>query len=242
MRIVVCDDEVAEVEQICSMVQTVCKKKNVAAEVRGLTDYKRFLEDMAKVRADIVLLDICLGMHNGVEAARILRRFNEDCGIIFVTSSREYAVEAFEVTAADYIIKPVTTKKLEEALQRTRFFPTKKKYLHIMVAYSELRILIDDILYLETVGRKTRLHVKNGAIVDSGITLTRISEQLRDEPQFFSCYRGIMVNADYVQSLDEKGVTLSGQHLPISIKRFGEIRGCYHEYLIRKVRCDYRSE
>ena len=114
----VCDDETAEVELLCSMVRAFCEERDVDAEVRGISDYKRFLEDMAKVRADIVLLDICMGTHNGVEAARVLRRFNEECAVIFVTSSREYAVEAFEVSAAHYVVKPVTPQKLQEALGR----------------------------------------------------------------------------------------------------------------------------
>lgn len=238
MRIVVCDDEGAEVDKLCSLVQELLRTRELVAEVRGITDYKRFLEDMSKVRADIVLLDVCMGEHNGIEAARVLRRFNEDCMIIFVTSSREYAVEAFEVTAAHYLVKPVTHEKLEAALARTRFFSSKRKHLHVTVDYADLRVPLDDILYIETVGRKTRLYLKNGSSIDAGMTLVRISEQLLEEPQFFSCYRGIIVNADYVQSLAEEGLSLKGtvQLLPVSRKRFGEIRRYYHEYLILKVR------
>ena len=167
----------------------------------------------------------------------MLRQFNEDCAIIFVTSSRDYAVEAFDVTAAHYVIKPVTPEKLQTALTRTRFFQTKKKHLHVMADYTELRVLLDDILYMETVERKTRLHLASGATVDSSMSLARLLEQLSAEPQFFSCYRGIVVNADYVQTLDESGVTLPDKRqLPVSGKRYAEIRRQYHEYLIRKIR------
>lgn len=237
MRIVVCDDEAAEVEKLCCMVRKLCDDQAVAVDVRGITNYKRFLEDMAKVRADIVLLDICMGPHNGIEAARVLRQFNEDCAVIFVTSSRDYAVEAFEVTAAHYVIKPVTLEKLQTALTRTRFFRTKKEYLNVMADYTELRVPLDDILYMETVERKTQLHLVSGATVDSSMSLARLSERLLTAPQFFSCYRGIMVNADYVQALDEAGVTLPEKlRLPVSAKRYAEIRRQYHEYLIRKIR------
>ena len=237
MRIVVCDDEAVEVEKLCSMIHRLCAEREMTAEVRGMTNYKRFLEDMAKVRADIVLLDICMGPHNGIEAARVLRQFNEDCAVIFVTSSRDYAVEAFEVTAAHYVIKPITPGKLQTALERTRFFQTKKKYLHVTVDYTELRVPLDDILYLETVERKTRLHLVSTATVDSGTSLARLSEQLQAEPQFIACYRGILVNADYVQALDDENITLPNNlRLPISGKRYAEIRRQYHEYLILKVR------
>ncbi len=238
MRIVICDDEPSEVEAICDLIRILLQEQDFTADIRGFTDYKPFLADMARVRADIVLLDICMGAHNGIECARVLRQFNEDCAIIFVTSSREYAIEAFDVAAAHYVVKPVTPEKLRGALERTRFFQTKRKFLHITVDYTELRVPLNDILYMETVERKTRLHLKNGTSVDSGMTLLRISEQLLEEPQFFSCYRGVVVNADYVQALDEQGIALKGakQKLPIAGKRFAEIRRCYHEYLIRKVR------
>ena len=237
MRIVVCDDEATEVEKLCYMVRRLCEEQEVFAEIRGITNYKHFLEDMAKVRADVVLLDICMGPHNGIEAARVLRQFNADCAIIFVTSSRDYALEAFEVTAAHYMLKPVTPQTLQAALMRTRFFQRKKKQLHVVVDYAELRVPIDDILYIETVGRKTRLNLRTGASIDSCMSLARISEQLLHETQFIPCYRGIVMNADYVQALDEEGITLTGKlQLPISGKRYGEIRRQYHEYLIHKIR------
>ena len=237
MRIVVCDDEAAEVANLCDLAQKLCAEQAIPVEVRGITNYKRFLEDVARVRADIVLLDICMGPHNGIEAARVLRRFNEDCAIIFVTSSRDYAIEAFEVTAAHYVIKPVTREKLQAALMRTRFFSTKKKHLRVTVDYAELRVPLGDILYMETVGRKTRIYLRNGETVDSGMPLAHIAEQLLAEPRFIACYRGMVVNADYVQDLDAEGITLTGkQRLPIAGKRYGELRRQYHEYLIRKVR------
>lgn len=237
MRIVVCDDEEAEVKNICRMVGELCGERKIAAEVRGITGYKEFLEDAAKVRADIVLLDICMGKYNGVEAARILRQFNTSCAVIFVTSSPEYALEAFEVTASHYVLKPLTKEKLQEALERTRFFQKDRKCLHVNVDYAELRVPLDDILYMETIEHKTRLHLLNEDAVDTSLSLARISEQLVEEPQFFSCFRGILVNADYIEDLNENGVVLQGKkQLPVSLRRIREIRSCYHAYLIRKVR------
>lgn len=241
MRIVICDDEVCQVNKLCDLVQKVCAQQNVTADIRPVTSYKRFLEDVAKVRADIVLLDICLGSDNGIEAARILRRFNVDCVIIFITSSPDYALDAFEVTAAHYILKPVSFEKLQTALLRSRFFQAPRPTLELVVDYMPLQIPLTDILYLETVDRKTRLHLRNGNLVDCNLALAHLSEQL-PPAQFLACYRGLLINADYVQSLDETGLTLSEQlKLPISSKRYSRIRSQYHEYLILKVRTAHTS-
>jgi DNA-binding LytR/AlgR family response regulator len=243
MRIVVCDDELAEVQLICQIIREFCEERQVSAEIRGITDYKDFLQDAARVRADIVVLDIFMGKYNGMDAARILRQFNSDCALIFVTSSEDYALEAFAVTASHYLLKPVTREKLAEALGRTRFFRKDRKCLHVNVDYVERRIPIDDIEYMETVAHKTRLHLRGGGQVDTNLSLMRIAEQLQAEDQFIDCYRGIVVNADYIDVVEETAIILqSKREVPIARKRYGELHKRYGEYLFRKMRSEMRMK
>ena len=98
------------------MANSGCTRLKLSIELRGFTQYKEFLSYIAKVHADIVFLDICMGEHNGLEAARILRNFNQTCTVIFVTSSRDYAIDAFAVMAAHYLVKPVDLRELAAVL------------------------------------------------------------------------------------------------------------------------------
>ena len=122
MKIAVLDDDLNDLHVLCTILDKICADHMPRPIVRAFTDDKKFLVHMSSARADIVFLDIYLKEHTGIKTAQILRSFNTNCAIIFVTTSRDHAVEAFSVTAAHYLIKPVTEAGGREALARTPFF------------------------------------------------------------------------------------------------------------------------
>jgi DNA-binding LytR/AlgR family response regulator len=69
-------------------------------------------------RFDGLFLDVRMPGLGGLELARVLRRFERPPGIVFVTAFDDHAVEAFELDALDYLVKPVSTRRLAEALER----------------------------------------------------------------------------------------------------------------------------
>lgn len=81
---------------------------------------REMLERVAAGRPDVVLLDIQMPGMNGLEAARHLLALDPCPAVIFITAFDEYAVQAFEVRALDYLLKPVRAPRLADALQRVR--------------------------------------------------------------------------------------------------------------------------
>ena len=117
-------------------------------EPRALADVKRLLETSASVervatatsakealvylsggRYDALFLDVAMPEIEGMALARLLRRFADPPAVVFLTGHPDAAVEAFEVQALDFLVKPVTRERLEAALQRvearTRPAPAK---------------------------------------------------------------------------------------------------------------------
>jgi two-component system, LytTR family, response regulator LytT len=117
MRIVVVDDEQLAREELCYQLGQLGTGEVVAQAANGL-------EAIAAVERhdpDLVFLDVQMPGLTGFEVARrLLQRDDESPALIFVTAFDQHAIEAFEVNAVDYLLKPVDATRLEQALQRAR--------------------------------------------------------------------------------------------------------------------------
>jgi len=117
MRIVVVDDEQLAREELCYQLGQLGTGEVVAQAANGL-------EAIAAVERhdpDLVFLDVQMPGLTGFEVARrLLQRDDESPALIFVTAFDQHAIEAFEVNAVDYLLKPVDAARLEQALQRAR--------------------------------------------------------------------------------------------------------------------------
>ena len=237
MRIAVCDDETAQIQLICHWIEAICALQAKKIELLPFTDYKKFLAYAARTFIDIAFLDIYMDKSNGIDAARVLRRFNQTCAIIFVTSSPDHALEAFEVQASHYLIKPVTEANMREALQRTPLLAAKEKSLSIIAHYLPMEIPLHEILYITVEGHDTRIYLQNGTSQLTHTPLTRIREMLDSDPRFLTCQRNTLINADAIHHFTNDSILLNdGSTFAIPKKRYTELFNCYHQYLFRKVR------
>jgi len=117
MRIVVVDDEQLARDELCYQLEQIGAAEVVAQAANGL----EALAAIERHEPDIVLLDVQMPGLTGFEVARrLLQRDDESPALIFVTAFDQHAIEAFEVNAVDYLLKPVDVSRLEQALQRAR--------------------------------------------------------------------------------------------------------------------------
>jgi two-component system response regulator AlgR len=116
MRILIVDDEPWARERLRQLVQAVPE-----AQVVGEADNGRdALLRAHDTTADVVLLDIRMPGMDGLEAARHLTASPNPPAVIFTTAYGDYALEAFDAQAVDYLLKPVQQARLEQALGRAR--------------------------------------------------------------------------------------------------------------------------
>jgi two-component system LytT family response regulator/two-component system response regulator LytT len=112
----VADDEQLAREELCFLLGRIEGVAVVAQAVDGL----QALEDIARLTPDIAFLDVQMPGLTGFEVARRLLERGTDLAVIFVTAYDHRAIEAFEVNAVDYVLKPVEAARLEQAVQRAR--------------------------------------------------------------------------------------------------------------------------
>ncbi len=199
---------------------THCLKK-YEAEHNEKFSYARFCDATSfleyRESVDIVFLDIMLPDITGIEAARMLRKFNDKTIIIFVTNMAQFAIQSYEVDAFDYILKPVTydriTKKLNTALGIIR--AKTDKMLVISQSGGFVQISSDQVYYIEVRGHKLCYHTEKGRFSEYG-SLGELEEQLR-EMNFMRCNSCYIVNPKYISSVSGLIVKMmNGDELKIS--------------------------
>ena len=106
-NIAIVEDEKEERDRIRGYIDRFCKERAVSCHVDVFSDGSSFLASYAG-GYDLVFMDIELGDENGFDAATKLRSMDEDVIIIFVTNLARYAVKGYEISALDFIVKPMT--------------------------------------------------------------------------------------------------------------------------------------
>jgi len=114
MRIAVCDDETAWIEQTKRRLEQVYVSLDLLVET--FSNGKMLLDRIKSVSFDLVILDIEMPQMDGLQVARSLRSMGLETEIVFLTSHVEYALKGYEVQALRYLTKPVDAGKLEEII------------------------------------------------------------------------------------------------------------------------------
>jgi len=162
---------------------------------------------------DVVLLDVEMPGLNGVDIARQLRAMPAAPVVIFVTAFEQYAVEAFDLDAVDYLVKPVRSERLERALERARERqPDDNATLVSRIGDRTMTVPISDVCALVAEDKYTVVHHAGGmALVED--SLVRLEERFPD--RFIRVHRKALVakaslrgmhrDADGQERVDIKG-------------------------------------
>ncbi len=228
MRVAICDDD----RESCARLRSLIKQQEPDCEVACFDTGKRLLE--ARQHFDILLLDIQMEDMSGIEVARVLRINRERTIVIFVTALKEYAAEAFEVEAFNYLLKPLEperfcrvfedacreVKRLESAGGGQLFFQTKTRSFVVQK---------DEILYVESLRRKVEIHTQRENIIVYA-TMKGLAERLGEE--FFRCHRGYLVNLAYVAEYGTGTIQLqNGETVYLAREKYTEFVKAYTRYL-----------
>ena len=106
VRIAIVEDEQEQADRLQSHIRRYGEEHQIGTQVTVCSNVITFLEQY-KAEFDIVFMDIMMPMMNGMDAAHLLREKDDKVMLIFVTSMRQYALQGYDVAAADFIVKPV---------------------------------------------------------------------------------------------------------------------------------------
>ncbi|MCM1135210.1 MAG: LytTR family DNA-binding domain-containing protein [Clostridium sp.] len=240
LRIAVCDDIAQDAESICACVMELTKNSGTRCGFDIFGSGEAMLERMktGPVQYDLCFIDILMDGINGIETASAVKTTQKDCKIVFVTSSREYAVDAFSLNALHYLIKPITKERLAEVFKR---FSAEllKPYIMIFDGTDRVKVFLDNILYLES-AHDCNVHSNTYIITKSCRMTTRSplseTERLLGE-NFLKLHRGLIVNMAFIERMGTDKCTLkNGTVETLSRDARSHIREKYKGYLSNRIR------
>ncbi|MGG5315456.1 LytR/AlgR family response regulator transcription factor [Enterococcus sp. AZ072] len=231
MNIAICDDDLFFCDQIEQCLEDLFQKTCTSEVFTSGDELLAYIQRHASY-FQIYLLDIEMRGTNGVDTAKKIRELDLDALIIFVTSHKEWVLEAFDVTAFHYVIKPLNKEKFSSILlSAEKFFMKQRKLFHFVVRKQLKTLPITQIEYLESTGRKIRVFTTDKECHEYYGTLKEAEEKL-DLSTFARIHQSYLLNMNYIDVLEEKIVVMKNKNrLPISKRLRSSFLKQYRNYL-----------
>jgi DNA-binding LytR/AlgR family response regulator len=181
---------------------------------------------------DVVLLDIRMPGLDGMDLARVLARFSAPPAVIFVTAHEAHALEAFDVGAAGYLLKPINGERLEQLLARLRRPQSDESPAHFdgyaVESGGRTKIVSRaDICWVESAGDYVRLHLRDATSYLLRAAISALEDEWSDHG-FARVHRSFLVSLRDIQEFRTEGarttVTVCGHELPVSRRNLRDVR------------------
>lgn len=236
MNIVICDDQKDELRNIEQIVTEYAKAHpELCLEIKCFHNPFEVLEEINKNGLpDIALLDICMPGVLGTEIAReILSKSEDSTDIIFLTTSSEFAVEAFALHVNDYLVKPYTKARLMETLDRVIEKRQNRLFVVVQCGNEIHRIDLHHVLYVEAKNHSVEIYLKSGKHLKTRTTLTEFKELFQGDSGFVLVGASYVVNLRYVQSLLPTSLKMTnGEVIPVPRRRRAELKKQYFDFYL----------
>ncbi|HYF29497.1 MAG TPA: LytTR family DNA-binding domain-containing protein [Chitinophagaceae bacterium] len=180
------------------------------------TDAFQALEYLQRENVDLIFLDIKMPDISGIEFFNSLR--NKPL-VIFTTAYSEHAATSFELDAVDYLLKPFSLARFIKGCNKAfelfnfRNNPQKADHIYVKTGYEQVKVLFDDILYLEAAGNYVSFVLKEGTVLSRSTFNEAIN--LLPAERFVRIHRSFVVAANKVDKLEKHQVTIGKVRIPV---------------------------
>ena len=214
-KIAICDDLESDRDYLKDLLNKWANDYSHLLSIDAFSSAESFLFRYEEAKDyDILLLDIEMGLMDGVSMAKKIRQDNDTVQIIFITGYSDYIAEGYEVNALHYLMKPVKEEKLFSVLERAIEKISKNDVvLNMDSADGMVRVPIYQIRFAEVFGNYVTIHANDEVVVK--MTLNEI-EKLLDE-RFYRVGRSVIVNLNEVSRVTKTEIKLldgTSIHLP----------------------------
>lgn len=233
MKIAICDDEIQFVDTICSLLEQWGKEHEIKLTLYRFTDGNDLLAAHQKECMDLIILDVIMPLLSGIDTAKELRNMNQVVPIVFLTSSREFAVDSYEVKAFNYLIKPVDRTRLFTTLDDfLKTFNLPKTTFTAQTDSGFCRIIIASVDYLEAQNKQVLVHLTDGKTILIRELFSKCEEVFSPENGFCRCHRSYIVNLNNVEQFSKAGLTtIHNAAIPISRNSYTAFKETYFNYM-----------
>lgn len=235
IRIGICDDRREDIQRLQAHASWFGEKHpEIPLKADAFTSPYDLLEAIYEGGGyDIYILDIIMPHLNGIDVAQKVRERGETAEILFLTVSREYAVEAFGIKASGYLIKPVQKAAFEQEMLNCirNLAPNENPAILLKTKEGIRRVHIREIVMVESFNHRRVCILADGTTVETSATLSSLYEQLQEYACFFLPHRAYIVNLEYVNGLAPTELMIAGgRRVPVSHNIYPKLKEAYMRY------------
>ena len=233
LSIAVCDDEIQECCRIADRIREVLEEMKISCTIRQYNSGRELLR--AQEDFDIIFLDIIMRDLDGIQTAQLVRGKAYDRILIFLSSSRDYVFDAYDVEAFQYLLKPLDGHKLRKVLEAAVRKTQKQSREFILVSKGRQtrKLFLDDISYFEIRGRVIEVHGREG--IFTYYEQIGILEKNLEGKGFFRCHKSYLINLKHVDSYNRQEVILDqGERVAVAKRRYDQFCMEILEYMRKR--------
>ena len=233
MKIAICDDEKQFIDAICPLLEQWAARNAIKLTLYCFTNGDDLIAAHQNKCMDLIILDVIMPLLNGMDTAGELRKEDHDVPIIFLTSTRDFAVDSYEVKAFHYLIKPVDDVKLFRTLDDVINMITLPQNLFTAQTNEGFcKIVVDDVDYLEAQNKQVLVHLSNGKTIAIRELFSKCEEIFSLENGFFRCHRCYIVNLNNIEQFTKSEIsTNQNPAIPISRSRYAIFKETYFNHM-----------
>ncbi|MFT5872516.1 MAG: two-component system LytT family response regulator [Clostridium sp.] len=221
MNCIIVDDEYPSREELKYFINNFSNIKIMDE----FDDSIKALEYIEANKPDIIFLDINMPKLDGMALGKIINHFPKHSLIIFITAHKDYAVDAFEIQAYDYILKPYSEDRIVSTLKKIEKCSDKKCLNNKITLWKDNKMMVRsiiDISYCEARERETLVYIK-GMQYNLNCSISEFYKKLPKE-SFFRSHRSYIINTDKITEIipwfnNTFMVKLQGEEVDIPVSR-----------------------
>lgn len=214
MKAIIIDDENKARRLLSTLIQEQCPD---ILSISEAADLESGVAQIKIEQPDIVFLDIEMPNYSGLQILEFFEGYKINFQIVFTTAYNEYALQAFKLSAIDYLLKPIDVEELKKSVAKAKSIigqsSISNKLDDLKNAFKQLAInkvaldipkgIIfvshDDILFFEADGMYTKVYMKNEESQLICKPLKHFVDQLAEKPIFYKPHRSYLINLKYIK-------------------------------------------
>lgn len=243
MKIIVCDDSKEDLAGINGLLAKY-KQINAGArfDVLQFTDSNTLYQKIPEEEhGNIYILDMIMENKTGIDLGSLIRGIDGQSIIIYITSSDDYALEAYHVHAIRYLLKPIREELFFEALDYALadLSKTKKDVMYqIKTKKGLVSIPYARIEYIENYSRTLHIYLTDQSTIQSIFIRKSFDEEIRQltqDKRFLQVHKSFLVNMDHINQLTPKTIIMeSGKDIPVSKAKAADVKKKYLLFISEK--------
>lgn len=237
MKVYICDDSKSDLLRLKHYLKKYAQNENIEIEIEEFESAREMFlaHNAAKEKPVLIFLDIYMNQVDGIEAAKKLRAAGIKTSILFTTSSKEHAMEAFYVHADGYLHKPFDYEEFKHAMSKLDSqLHAGYKMVEIRVDRMSRKFRVKDICFAETDNHGVQIHCMDN-VYRASITMEGMKELIGEEPSFVMCGRSYMINLAYVENIDGETIYMKDKEMiaiPVRLRK--QMKEMYQSYILEK--------